>query len=391
MNTLEERLRRSFRAQADGGEARSPDLAGGAIRRARTVRRRRAAVAACAALAVIATGAFGLIAHRPRSTGTTPANPLPTVSPSGEPSVQTSGTSLSLLARHADGTVDVVTPTGKVVPFGTGNVWHAWQVPQGYVVQTDTALYLLGPDGRKTRLVSGALGVAVTAFGKNEGFWVAWATSGRMALQRYAHGQVTGSQSTVAPTKGYPLLYSGKAVYLGGTRTGGGVDRHDVWLPAQGGYHDSFDQARDVSAIDAVLPDNSSEPGASFFGLTFPAGGGKEQCIATFDEHLAVLSRGTCDPAIIADRSGRVAGDARRVAVGYLVNGAYRAAVFDLGAPVGSRPVAVLPLTGGWEWDGDALVGNGPGGDVWSYGLDGHGRPISTPAPGVKYEVIPRT
>lgn len=389
MNTLEERLRRSFHAQADAGAGRSPDLAGRAIRRARSVRRRRAAVAACAAVAVMAAGGFGLVTHHTRSTGTAPANPAPSVLPSGEPSVQATGTSLSLLARHADGTVDVVTPTGAVVPFGTGNVWHAWQVPDGYVIQTDTALYLLRPDRSKTRLVSGTLGVAVTTFGKNEGFTVAWATSDRMALQRYFMGQVTESQSTVAPTKGYPLLYSGKAVYLGGSQTGGGVDRHDVWLPAQGDYHDSFDQARGVSAVDGVLPDNSSYPDSSFFGLAFAPGGGKAQCLATFDEHLAVLSRGPCDPAIVADRSGRIAQDDRHVAVSYLVDGGYRAAVFDLGARAGSRPV-VLPLIGEWEWDGDALVGDGPGGQVWRYNLDGSGRPIATPAAGTKYMVIPR-
>jgi hypothetical protein len=210
-----------------------------------------------------------------------------------------------------------------------GNVAEASETVDGWLVSErldaeHVSLWLVRPDKSVRRLLKGVAGVAVAPDGRH----FAWRDGDTLRTgQLTLTGTVERERATPAPKRGIPVLYTGEAVVLGYSETGGGWDRRDVWVPAYGRYTPSWNANTKVLAVYGIAPD-----GRSLLGLTARPGETKRGCLALLDpkRDLAPV-RTACLPADPVDFYGRVSPQGRWLAVGaFDRNGEICIAVIDL-------------------------------------------------------------
>lgn len=260
MSGIEDLLRDTFREVA----AKSPateGIADQAIRRGRRARRSRAiggSLLAVVGVAVLSVG-IAALASRPGSvvspgpsgvgaSGT--SAPPPSVSPVALPVDVIVGDRLLLAGGREVSLADILScPLCRLD--------GAWRVPDGWLIDvyqvsgpygTDTStLWHVSEVGETVPLVVGEGPLLVSPGTRYfPGVLVAWIADGRLWLGRHTDTGVTVVASTPAPfhyrvgdldaSALYPQAIVGEAVVLAGTRTGGGQEIWDVWLPRHGDY-----------------------------------------------------------------------------------------------------------------------------------------------------------
>jgi hypothetical protein len=354
MAGVEETVRGSLRVQV-GDQPSMDDPAGRAIAGARRVRNRRMVTGALAGAAVLVMAIGGLTVlrgHRPEPAPpvgpatvvpTTPGTPAP-AAPTATPGGSVVDASL-ILDRHT-----LLTGDGGQVALDRipGGAFGGYRTRDGWLINgygdgfTTVSLWLVRPDRSLHPLVTGASAwVAVAPDGRR----FAWRSGGKLHT-----GHLTGSASVVidatspAPDRGGPLAYTGTAVYIGATETGGGIDRHDVWLPARGAYVPSWDNPYGVAAVYRVAAD-----GTSFLGLTEQPPGSKQLCLALLDPADRLRpTRSACGVVHTLDRTDPISPDGHWLVV---PGGGSSASVIDLTSVFDTKAVAAT-----WQEAGDGGV-----------------------------------
>jgi hypothetical protein len=331
MSGIEDLVRRSLRDRVEAPPALG-DPAGRAVSRARTVRRRQALLAVCAAGLAGVLAAAGLAALR-GGVHTLPVPPA-TVPPTAVPS---SGVSL-VVDQHM-----LLTPDGRTValPASEDSMVGAVQVRQGWLVTgtttgTDTrSWWLVTPDLQVRRLLQGLTDSPVVA---RDGH-LAWRTATRLFTGHLSDdGTVVTDRSTPMPAKGAPIALAGNAVVLGATATGGGIDSHDLWLPEHGDYVPTWTAMTHIASVYAPTGD-----GRSLLGLVYSVAGSKETCLAELDPANNLrATRSACGLSLRDDWPAAVSPDGRWLAA-HVVDGV---ALIDL-STVFQRPA----VTATWQAD----------------------------------------
>jgi len=341
VNRIEDTLRASLHAQVE----RPPmmqDLAERTMTRARGVRRRRTVAAAATTVAalVLTGGGYGVLqgdTHRgspppPATRSSAPEPSTPTTASTGQglyPDVLTDPT--------ADGSWrSLRTADGRVLSLGgvSGRIENAYQAHDGWLlVATITpfgsdaldsrALWLLTPDGAVHVLIEHADGAPALAPG---GLRLAWRQNDRLYIGHRTGSVLTVDQWTPAPARGEPIAYTGTAVVLGYSETGGGIDHHDVWLPSAGDYTAGWSRSTQVETVYRPAPDGT------LYGLVHASGGGKALCLARLDPAAHLKATGTaCGMPLTIDPTALVSPDGRWLAAQALEPGStLEVAMIDL-------------------------------------------------------------
>jgi hypothetical protein len=174
------------------------------------------------------------------------------------------------------------------------------------------SLWLVRSDGSLTSVVAEADGpVAIAPDGRH----FAWRWNGELLAGRMDwSGAAVVDVTSPAPQRGQPISMSASVVILGYTETGGGIDHHDVWIPDQGDYVPTWDQAEHVRALYRPSPD-----GEHFLGLVddpAQARGEERVCLAELDPRDGLRAgRTACGVALAFDRFSDIDPDGRRLAV----------------------------------------------------------------------------
>ncbi|GIG56033.1 hypothetical protein Lfu02_04050 [Longispora fulva] len=212
--------------------------------------------------------------------------------------------------------VTVTTPPGlKVDQFKEGELLTAdgrrlatppqtdaiWRVDGGWLLKTRkgaTAASLLFMDraGTQKTLLDGVDRFALAP----DRVRVAWNTSTRMSVGRFAHGAVVEEHSTVAPETGGQMIYTGRVVHFSVLRQG--VDHQDLWVPELGGYQRSY-------TVDPLTTRVSSPTTDEQYFIGSVAGTrGERACPALLDGLNALRAvRTFCDTPAGVWRSGGIA------------------------------------------------------------------------------------
>jgi hypothetical protein len=167
-------------------------------------------------------------------------------------------------------------------------------------------------DGSLTSVVAEADGpVAIAPDGRH----FAWRWNGELLAGRMDRsGAAVVDVTSPAPQRGQPISMSASVVILGYTETGGGIDHHDVWIPDQGDYVPTWDQAEHVRVLYRPSPD-----GEHFLGLVddpAQARGEERVCLAELDPRDGLRAgRTACGVALAFDRFSDIDPDGRRLAV----------------------------------------------------------------------------
>jgi hypothetical protein len=368
MNDIEELLRETFAARvADQPALTAP--AERAIRAARTVRRRRPLLGGLAAvLAVLLAGAgIAAVPAGPPAPGPTPPVPTPSVTLGRLPGA-------------------VVVPGGRLVlPDRTtvalgGAVRPAYQVPAGWLAvgaADDTSgqwLKLVTPDGSVHPLLDGLVGVVVA----RDGTHLAWQTATLLETGHISGVRVYVDHSTPKAVDAFPIAMSDTAVVLGGTQTGGMIDRFDVWLPGRGEYTPTWDRTpRTLVQVSGVAQD-----GRSFLGLVPGAApGSNDICLALLDPTRYLTATRTACGLGLGLGATRVSPDGHWLAAAARGNGFEATALIDLGT-VFQRPAIAQrwPYQVGYWRDGATILTRQPDGAPLRLTVGQHdGGPVAMP------------
>ena len=166
------------------------------------------------------------------------------------------------------------------------------------------SLWLLTADGSAHRLLDQVDSLAVGPDGQR----FAWLAGGRIHVGHLSAFAVTDDKSTPAPVRGAPIAYTGSAVILGYSETGGGIDHIDVWIPDNGDYVPSWDRTTHVVAVYQPAPDGT------LYGLVHGPDGGK----SVLSGPAGPGQRSACHPDRVrpstSDRSDRPGVPGRQVA-----------------------------------------------------------------------------
>jgi hypothetical protein len=313
MSELDEMIRESLRAQV----AMAPPLtapADRAISAARRIRQRHAITSLWAGVIVLALagGAVavmrdGWLGHHPVTAATqSPTEALgPSPSPTAQPS--TAATTARFDRLVLPDPTDLVTADGRTIPLTDldGPVGQAHRVVDGWLITTPTSLWLVSADATKHKLLQPLDGLAVAP----DRVHLAWRASDRLYIGHLNGTTLTPDQSTPAPARGAPIAYTGSAVVLGYSLTGGGIDHHDVWVPARGNYSPSWDKTQDVVAVYQPAPDGT------LYGVANIPAAGKHPCLAVFDPLNDLrVTQTACGPQITIDPTGLVSPDGQWLA-----------------------------------------------------------------------------
>jgi WD40-like Beta Propeller Repeat len=302
---IEDVVRRSLAEQV----YRQPpmtDAADRAVAGANAVRRRQTALAVGAVVVVLSAMVSGGVALRGRGTGPTLApsvtpsasavpSPSPTPSPSATPSLPAIG-----MSALVQGQTYLLAPDGRTLSLSglEGQPGRTYQIAGGWLVNTNlnfsgtdgSQLWLLRPDGSVLRLLDHLDGYgAVSPDGRS----LAWRSGGNLVVGHFdGTGTVVPDATTPAPERGDPLLYTGSAVLIGYSATGGGIDNFDVWVPQQGRYTPSWDRAQ-AAGVTAVFGATADRRWLIGLALAAPGSGGKDTCVARIDplNKLRVVAR----------------------------------------------------------------------------------------------------
>lgn len=288
---------------------------------------RAAGITAALTLALAMAGCGARTLQSPHPAAPTAGAGTGTATPT--PGSAESPTVLTEFSAVVDG--QLLLPGGARISLGSvkGEVSEARETVDGWLVHErldaeHVSLWLVRPDTSVRRLLKGVEGVAVAPDGRR----FAWRDGDTL---RTGHLTLTGTvereRATPAPKRGIPELYTGDAVVLGYSETGGGWDHRDVWVPASGRYTPSWNSNPKVLAIYGIAPD-----GRSLLGLTARAAGSKQSCLALLNPRADLApTRTACLPVDLVDFYGRVSPQGRWLAAGaFDKNGQIGIAVIDL-------------------------------------------------------------
>lgn len=324
---LEDELRQLFAARAE--IARVPeDPAGRAIRRARTVQRRRtigSGVAAALVAVLVLGGAVSLQVRFHGNTDIVTLGPLmvpgsdppaPTTSPASVPAATVApaaphaqpaseGWRLKLIGLDLRVEQQLWSVSGRRYRLtGVGEVTRVYRVPAGWVYGGAEQVRLLRQDGTT---------VALGSFGPRwvvspDGGRVAYVRGDRLAVYRIARRGLTGGVAAIVPEQAQPIAFAGTHVIIWGGADGqfGSLSSTDL-SPTDLSPTDlsSADpRAAEVSAARSAEPAWNKALmnvyGATderVAGLIVEDGGA--MCLAALDvskEGLEVTDRGSCRP-----------------------------------------------------------------------------------------------
>jgi hypothetical protein len=312
MTDLEEVVREALSDQVRE-QPHMTEPASRAIIGAAAVRRRRALLAAGAIVIVLVAAVSGGVALHGRGTGPTlqppispsasaepPQSPPPSPTPSPASSLPAIGMS-ALVQDHTN----LLTQDGRLLSLSAlqGQPGRGYQIAGGWLVSTFDGvsagageLWLLRPDGSALRLLDQLdADVVVSPDGRR----LAWRSAGKLMVGHLdGTGAVATDASTPAPQRGDPLAFAGSAVLIGYSATGGGVDNFDVWVPQQGRYTPSWDQAQ-ANGISSIYGATADGRWLLGMALATPGSGGKDSCLARIDplNRLRVVARACGLPA----------------------------------------------------------------------------------------------
>jgi len=344
-----------------------------AIIGAAAVRRRRALLAAGAIVIVLIAVVSGGVALRSRGTGPALEPPIsPSASaeppPSPTPSPTSSLPSIGMSALVQDQT-NLLTQDGRLLSLSSleGQPGRGYQIAGGWLVSTFIGvsagageLWLLRPDGSALRLLDQLdADIVVSPDGRR----LAWRSAGKLVVGHLdGTGTVVSDASTPAPERGDPLAFAGSAVLIGYSSTGGGIDNFDVWVPQQGRYTPSWDQAQ-ANGIISIYGATADGRWLLGMALAAPGSGGKDSCLARIDplNRLRVVARACGLPA--PGEWGEVSPDGHWLAYQSLegTDGRWRTTLVDLTTAFGQPKVAgAWPLEYPGMWTGpDTMVTQG--------------------------------
>jgi hypothetical protein len=403
MNRIEDVVRRSMRAQVSMPPAMQHP-ADHALRKADTARRRHTAASACAGMLAVALGVAGFVVlrdsrgeHGPLPTTTTTAPPTTTTTapPTGDPSPTAPANAAVILERR-----ELLLPDGQRIPLDQIDVAaaDAYQTQDGWLVRgyrfgstepEAASLWLVKPDRSLHRLVERSMGsVAVAPDGRR----FAWRAGDRLHVGHLSGDEVTVDRSVPARSeRAFPIVFTGTAVVLGYSDTGGGVGHWDTWLPDRGDYEPSEQSASHVQIVYPPAPDGS------LVGLisnpTAPQGS-KNYCLARLDpaDNLRA-TRTACEIQLTTSPWPAISPDGRWLSVDAGQNGV---GVLDLTA-VFDRPAVAFTWdvqpTGAWVWvDATTMVAPHSDGGLRRLHIGSAPEPVSMPGlpPGAQLELVPR-
>lgn len=304
MTEIEDVVRRALRERVSRQPAMT-EPATRAIAGAAALRRRHTVLAAGAAVVALAAVVAGGVALYGRGTGPSlpPATdaPVPSTSPSQSPSPSPTpslpSVGLSAIVENQD---HLLTPDGTLLSLSTlqGQPMNGYQTAAGWLLTTSVngfapdgqQLWLLRPNGSARRLLDKVDGGVVVS---PDGQRLAWRGGGKLAVGHLdGTGAVVSDATTQAPERRYPLAYTGSAVLLGYSATGGGIDNFDVWVPQQGRYTPSWDRAQ-ADGIVGVFGATADGRWLVGTALATPGSGSKDTCLARLDplDSLRVVAR----------------------------------------------------------------------------------------------------
>jgi hypothetical protein len=317
MSELDGMIRESLRAQV----AAAPPMtaaADRAINAARRVRQRHAITAVWAGVIVLALagGAVavmsdGLPGHPPVAAATQSPTEAVGSSPTAQPAPAATTARFDRLVLPNPR--DLVTADGRTIPLTDldGPVAQANKVVDGWLITTPTSLWLVSADATMHKLLQPLDGLAVAP----DRVHLAWRANNRLHVGHLNGTTLAPDQSSPAPARGFPIAYTGSAVVLGFSMTGGGIDHHDVWVPARGDYSPSWDKTQDVVAVYQPAPDGT------LYGVANVPPPGKHPCLAEFDPlNDLQVTRTACGPQVTIDPTGLVSPDGRWLAAWFLLD-----------------------------------------------------------------------
>jgi hypothetical protein len=276
--------------------------------------RRRGAVITVGSLAVmlaLTVGGFALL-NESASLSASPAatgSPTPTAV-TAPPATATARPDLLIdPATDGRGWQAMLTASGRTISFsGIGvPVDTAYRVPSGWLLGNQLAgiVYLMRDDGTASALLTGVDAYAVAPDGQR----IAWRADNRLHVGHLDGTTLVEDRSTPAPPRGDPIAFTGTAVVLGYSETGGGIDHHDVWIPANGDYSASWNANPLLVAVYQPAPDGS------LLGVVRPSASSKEACLARLDPSASLReTRQACGLPITIDPAGLVSPDGRWLA-----------------------------------------------------------------------------
>src|SRR5262245_8475224 len=321
---------------------------------------------------VVAVVAVGLVAVLSGcGTARPPGSSSPAAATSGAPAGgdvgvdSGGGTAPKLCARAANlvplGVSVIVDNEKLVLPDGTsytldkipGGPTTGYQTCDGWLVRgwgngSDTmSLWLVSPTGSPRVMVDKAEApVAVGADGRR----LAWRSGGRIYYGHVDPGsKAVVDKSTPAPTRGAPIAVGTDTVVLGYSETGGGIDRHDTWVPSLGDYRPTWDKAADVRAVyGQALADGT------YLGLVQGPASATDACLAVMNARDNLkASKKACGFVTQLDDNGAVSPDGHWLAL-YAASsgGAAQIALVDL-TKVFSTPTvtSIWTAIGAWAWE----------------------------------------
>jgi hypothetical protein len=254
MNTVEDQLRDTLRHRATLPRL-GDDVAGTAIRGARTRQRRRLAVAA-AVVVLAATIAGVSVAGGPSAAPAPIAPPPASPSPTGN-AAQRHGVNLDVL----DGQ-DLFTLDGRHHTVASGNPVYIGRVPAGWLYGSwDKPASLLRADGTTVTLTDlhlsqGGLerpnGPAVSADGR----MVAWVNGTALHSAELTTSGLANMVSSPVPTDSFAMSWIGHLAVVGHEYgpacCGSNKAEYDVWDPARGNFVPHW--TRDIYPVAGPVP-----------------------------------------------------------------------------------------------------------------------------------------
>ncbi|MEV6523110.1 hypothetical protein AB0M43_14260 [Longispora sp. NPDC051575] len=354
MTPTEDDLRRSLNRQV-AVPPTAPETQGRADRAigaARTIRRRRALAVGAAALVLAAGGVFAATRGTSRDVPLPPADPVPTVGPT-PPLTDSPRLDLVLFPRDdRDISLWSAEKRGIVLPKTPA---HVVKVADGWLTLGDYGVpepsFWVRSTLERVPLPADISHVVVAPDGRR----VAWRSDGRLATGTLRDGKLVTENQTPAPAEGGPLAYTGQAVYLGRPNNGG-MEWHDIWVPARGAYASTPGQVGDQTTVLAPTPDGK-------FLAVRPGG-----CLVLLDPLDGLRTvKSVCGLAVGALRDQPVSPDGRYLAAMFTPadsGGASHAAVFDLGTVWETAKPLIVYGRGydvAWESAGTLLGSDGTG------------------------------
>jgi hypothetical protein len=288
MSALEDRLRDTLNHRA-GQPRPADDLAGAAIRGARSRMRRRLSVGASSIAAFVVAAIAGVSLAAGPSAAPKPVitvGPLPSPFPSLQSTVDTTD------PRHGIG-LDVLdnsqlfTVEGKRFTLPLTDLAYVYRLPAGWLYGVwGSPGVLLRPDGTSVQLAAlrvgtgGSVGPTSPAVSA-DGLSVAWITGTTLNAATVTQSGLSNVVSSSVPAGGFVLTWIGTRVVIGhyydGPCCGDKHVEYDVWDPSRGNFVPHW--TRDIYPMGGPVPDGV----AAFVRVKAPGNATNEACLVRVD------------------------------------------------------------------------------------------------------------